>query len=131
MSQHAVEVLVVDDDDAIVDALSLLLELEGFKVRTSDGISLIEQVRSSKPALILLDVWLSGQDGRELCRQLKKDSKTKNIPVILISASRNLAKNAQDVQADGYLEKPFEMERIMSVVTQFLPRVSPDQTIAD
>lgn len=113
-------VLIVDDDAAIVDALSLMLEMEGFRVSSYDGTRLRDEVLTIKPSLILLDVWLSGQDGRELCHMLKSDPKTKHIPVVLISASRHLEESAKKVLANGYLEKPFEMERVVDTINRLL-----------
>ncbi len=112
------QILVVDDDDAIVDALLILLEYEGFSAQQAKDVNLVDRVARLQPSAVLLDVWLAGRDGRELCRTLKTDERTAHIPVILISASRELAASAANAGADGYIEKPFEMAKVIHQLHQ-------------
>jgi len=114
------KILIVDDDEAIVDALTLLLDSEGFQAVSAVEGSLIDQVNDQQPDAILLDVWLSGRDGLELCRQLKQDNRTSAIPVILISASRDLAVSATRAGADGHVEKPFELDTLIQTLRNVL-----------
>jgi two-component system phosphate regulon response regulator PhoB len=71
------------------------------------------------PSLILIDNWLDYASGAEICKQLKTNMDTKNIPVILMSACMGLKKIAEDCKADGYLEKPFEIEDLSETVKYF------------
>jgi CheY-like chemotaxis protein len=109
-------VLIADDDQAILDSLQMLLEDEGYSVKTtSDGWEAGE-LSESPPDVILLDIWMSGIDGRDLVRSLKASAATKEIPVVLISANREVARIAQQVGAEGYLAKPFEMEEMLEMI---------------
>ena len=113
-------ILIIDDDLAIGDALTLLLELEGFKGEVYLGSDIVEKVEQLKPELIILDIWLSGKDGREICRALKARPATAEVPVLMISASRNLAASAKYAGADDFIEKPFDMDDIMRKIRSLL-----------
>lgn len=119
------KVLVVDDDEAISDSLCMLLDFEGFEVFTKQDINFLEEVKKIKPDIILLDIWLSGTDGRELCLKIKCDDDTESIPVILISASRNLAKSMEACRADAFVEKPFEIEVVLKTIRDLIPSKFP------
>lgn len=113
------KILVADDDPAILDALQMILELEGYEVDTTADGQTIYKMKKEYPNLLLLDIWMSGHDGREICKSLKKDPLTKRIPVILISASRNLSNSAKEAGADDFIEKPFEMDQLLEKVRKF------------
>lgn len=113
-------VLVVDDDQAIVDALCMLLEVEGFTAEGYSGGDVIETITSRQPDLVLLDVWLAGEDGREICRTIKNDPLLANLPIILISASKDLPTGALKAGADDYIEKPFDIDIVSSKVRRLL-----------
>lgn len=110
------KILIADDDPGILDALTLMFELEGFEVASSlTGFS-IDDIEKYHPDIILLDIWMSGQDGRDMCRAFKSHETTRRIPVLLISASRDIRKSALDSGADDFLEKPFEMTKLLEVI---------------
>lgn len=114
------KILVADDDPAIVDSLQLVLELADYEVRTTIDGSVISMMNKEKPDLLLLDIWMSGVDGREICRKLKKNKKTRNIPVIMISASRDIRKSTKEAGADDFLEKPFDMDCLLEKLKEHL-----------
>lgn len=123
MTPHQLpKILVFDDDEAISDALCMLLELEGFEVQTSEDDDFFEKIASFQPDVVILDIWLSGTDGRELCSQLKQQPETAHIPVILFSASRNLAKSVKASKADAFVEKPFEIETVLKTIQKLIPK---------
>lgn len=112
------KVLVVDDDEAIVDAVTLLLEDSGYEVEsTYNGQETYEKVALFKPDVILLDVLISGTDGRDICNKLKKDKNT--IPIIMISAHPSAMQGAQGCNADDFLAKPFETQELLHKVSKF------------
>ena len=118
--------MIADDDTGIIDAVVMMLEFEGYTVSsTVNGASVLE-LENNYPDLLLLDVQMPGQDGREICRKLKQKENTRNIPVILVSASTNLEKSAKDAGADDYLEKPFNMHDLLEKVALQLNRNLPD-----
>lgn len=113
------KILIADDDSGIVDALSYMLEYAGFApllLLSADDIH--AQVQEQKPDLILLDIWLSHVDGRDVCRKLKSDNTTNTIPIVLLSAHKNTEEAAREVGADAYVEKPFEMNKLLEVIEE-------------
>jgi CheY-like chemotaxis protein len=114
-------ILVVDDDPDILDFLHDFLELEGYKVAVSLKGEYLETLHNENlPDLILLDVHLSGWDGREIVRHLKKREETKQIPIIMISAHPNAEKTARQAGADAFLEKPFQIEVLLEMIAYWL-----------
>ncbi len=113
------KIMIADDDPGIVDAVEMLLEFEGYEVTsTVDGTTVLE-MKQELPDLLLLDIWMSGEDGRDICKKLKENKLTKDIPVILISASRDVRESAIAAGADDFLAKPFEMNELLQKVEQF------------
>lgn len=113
-------VTVADDDPGILDAVGMMLEMEGYEVNaTLNGHSILN-FEQGLPDIYVLDIWMSGADGRELCKKLKSEERTKNIPVILISASNDLKRSAETAGADDFLAKPFEIDTLLSKIEKAL-----------
>jgi len=113
-------ILIADDDEGIVDAVTMILQVMGYEVDfTYDGGAVLDAVKN-KPDLILLDIWMSGHDGRDICKQLKSDPDYKEIPILMISASRDIKQSALDAGANDFMEKPFEMDSLLNKVTHLL-----------
>ena len=122
-------VMIADDDHAIVDAVMAVLEFGGYDVGfTYNGATILE-MKEDLPDLILLDIWMSGTDGRDVCKLLKQQESTKNIPVIMISASTDLEKSAKDAGANDFLEKPFDMDELFEKIDKHLNPVSSDSPL--
>jgi DNA-binding response OmpR family regulator len=116
-------VLVVDDDVDILDALSLMLEDEGYAVKTAERADYAEtlpQAEEPLPDLIILDVLLSGTDGRTVCQKLKREPETSRIPVLMISAHPGAGPSVMQVGADAFLAKPFSIDDILDTVAELL-----------
>jgi DNA-binding response OmpR family regulator len=110
------KIMIADDDPGIVDAIEMLLEFEGYHVTsTGDGADVLD-LKEELPDLLLLDIWMSGEDGRDICKKLKQLDVTKNIPVIMISASRDIKESAMAAGADDFLAKPFEMNELLEKI---------------
>lgn len=123
MSTHR-RVTVADDDPGILDAVGMFLELEGYEVNaTLNGNNIFNLAQL--PDIYVLDIWMSGADGRELCKRLKRDTLTKNIPVILVSASNDLKQSAETAGADDFLAKPFEIDVLLGKIKNCLPKDLP------
>ena len=113
-------IMLADDDPGILDAVSILLEFEGYNVTcTPNGASLLT-MQTDLPDLILLDIWMSGVDGRDICRQLKQNTLTSNLPIVMVSASKDIERSALDAGADGFLAKPFEMDDLLQKIEQYI-----------
>jgi DNA-binding response OmpR family regulator len=120
MSERQKRIMIADDDPGIVDAVEMLLEFEGYKVTsTVDGSTLLD-MKNELPDLLLLDIWMSGEDGRDICKKLKSEALTKNIPVIMVSASRDIKESAMAAGADDFLAKPFEMDELIQKIESLI-----------
>ncbi len=114
-------VLVVDDDESIVDAVSLVLQDLGYIVdATTKGEEIYQKIAFFSPDVILLDLLISGSDGGDICKKLKETVETSKIPVIMISAHPNAGKAAVAAGAENFLAKPFDMGELMGKLEQVL-----------
>src|ERR1700760_625719 len=109
-------IILVDDDPAILDVFMLLFKGPEYAIKVFPDPQDLLSLRAGLPDLIFLDRQLSGADGLEICRRLKKVSMTRDIPVIMISASPDILQLAKDAGADAAVEKPFGIWEIRQLV---------------
>lgn len=115
------KLLVVDDEQDILEFLKVILEEEGYTVVTSDKDDYLEGLDNDiPPDLILLDMLLSGKDGREIVKYLKLNEKTKHIPVIMFSAHPGAQEVTRQAGADDFVAKPFEIDQLLNKIAQHL-----------
>ncbi|MBI2337732.1 response regulator [Candidatus Daviesbacteria bacterium] len=114
------KVMIIEDDEGITDVLRTVIEMYGYEVVVAGDNSIIEDVQNSLPDLLLMDVWMKECDGRKTCRHLKNQADTKHIPIIMVSATRDLIKSARDSGADDFLEKPFEIEDLVGKIQKLI-----------
>ena len=111
-------VLVVDDDPEIVTFLATLLELEGIEsqVATSANAALAMLDRAGPPQLVLLDIAMPDRDGLDLCRALKRDPRTRDVPVFVVSArpGKDVVERALAAGAEEFIRKPFENQELIA-----------------
>lgn len=111
------KILVIDDDIDILSVMEILLSMKGFEVAvTSKGENALPKIESFRPDLILLDVLISGHDGRVICKQLKSNAATSHIPVIMFSAHPGAASTIADYGADDFIAKPFDVNNLMKKI---------------
>lgn len=123
MSDPIRHILVVDDDPDILEAIRFILEDEGYSVQTSEKGDYAESLRGGNgelPALIVLDVLLSGKDGRAICKKLKSQDGTRHIPIVMISAHPNAERTVKDVGADAFVAKPFSVDTLLGTIARLL-----------
>jgi len=113
-------IMIADDDPGIVDVLTLMLEDAGYEVETTDDGQTVKDIKEHLPDLILLDIWMAGYDGRDICKYLKSQELTKHIPLIIISANKDAEGIAKDAGADDFIAKPFEMEDFLAMVEKYV-----------
>jgi DNA-binding response OmpR family regulator len=119
------KVLAVDDDLHILDALVEILHYSGYDVVTTPkGDEVFTKIDESVPDIILLDIMLSGLDGRDICRKLKANPKTSKIPVIMISATPNMAQSVVESGANAFVAKPFDIFELLDKIDSVLPKAS-------
>ncbi len=118
-------ILVVDDDEGILEVVQIVLESEGDAVQTAMNSAFLQQLSSQPvlPELILLDVLLSGEDGRDISKQLKADTQLRHIPVIMLSAHSEASEMANTGGADAFLEKPFDVDALIAIVQKYVSAV--------
>jgi CheY-like chemotaxis protein len=114
------KILVVDDDEGILEAIALILSDEGHTVSTiTHGMETYTKVSTFTPDLILLDILMSGSDGRVICNTLKHDPDTKHIPIIMISAHPAADAISKKAGANDFLAKPFGVRDLLKKVKKF------------
>lgn len=115
-------VLVVDDDPDILEALSEILEAEGFEIRRArNGKEALDRLEPEPPNLILLDLMMPVMDGWEFAQRMRqKPPEVARIPLIVLSADRNVGSKASDIGAVGHLAKPFELNDLLDMVRRSL-----------
>lgn len=121
-------VLVVEDETNIVTLLKYNLEKEGFRVITAgDGEEALLVANEQTPHLILLDWMLPLMSGLEVCRQLRRNAKTRDVPVIMLTARGEEADKVRGLNsgADDYLSKPFSPTELIARMRAVLRRASP------
>lgn len=111
-------ILIIEDEKSIQDILKLALEMEGFKVYTADNgkqaMGILPQMK--RPCLILLDLMMPVMNGWEFAEEISKDSNLSTIPIVLITAYGDRAKQ---VAAKGILKKPIDLDSLLKIVNQW------------
>ena len=120
-------VLIVDDDPDLVETVSMMLEDKGYEVgKAYDGVEGEESIKKRRPDLLVLDVMMPRKDGYKLCAQLKADSATRDIPVILLTAVGEAVPTTSYTHAQGmsteaeeYIPKPVDSKTLVEAVESF------------
>lgn len=114
------KILITDDDEGIQDIFKIIFERAGYDVEIFAEPLPILRNDFSSPDLFLLDRQLSGYDGLQICRFLKNQNSTKDIPVIIVSATPGIDKLANEAGADDFIEKPFQMKDLLTLVEKWI-----------
>ena len=110
-------VLIVDDNSDILWVVETILKRYGFDVITTlKGEEVMDKTEEYNPQLILLDVFLSGIDGIEVCNTLKSNPLTKDIPIIMFSAHTNYHDIMKFCKADDFVAKPFDSNELVKKI---------------
>ena len=110
------KILIADDDADILEVVNLILDVKGYDVQTEKNGENILKMKDNLPDLLLLDIWMSGVDGRDICRQLREKQETKHLPVIMLSANIDIKKMSDDCGATDYLAKPFDIKDLVGMI---------------
>ena len=117
-------ILVVEDDPKDLKLIRDLLQVSGYKtIEATGGEQGIELAKTKKPDLILMDILMPKVDGYTACREIKMNKATKGIPVVMLtSLDYELNKElGRDMGADGYMTKPVDRQKLLAVISRFLP----------
>jgi DNA-binding response OmpR family regulator len=117
-------ILVVDDDPAIRDVVVDILAMSDYLVKTAtNGAEALDQIRADRPAAVLLDLMMPVMDGWEFLRRCRAQDLYAQIPVVVMSAARDVALAARELGAQAYLTKPFDMDAVVAVVDRLVSGV--------
>lgn len=124
----ALKILVVDDDPAISEMLSIVLESEGFStVAVTDGAVAVETFQREQPDLILLDLMLPGMNGIDICRAIRQES---SVPIVMLTAKTDTVDVVLGLEsgADDYVNKPFKPKELVARIRARLRRTEDEPT---
>ena len=126
------KILVVDDDPDILDAVTMILESQGYQVVTArDGIEGLANLKAEKPDLMVLDLLMPKMDGWAVCKELQDPrwSKYKDIPILILTSVREDASRRRyeletglELDVDDYVEKPFSPDVLLERVSKLIKR---------
>ena len=115
-------ILIIEDNHAILDVITLILQSEAYKVTgLNKSADMMRNIDAFKPDLMILDIMLPDADGRELLSQIRTNQKTANIPVLMISA-KYTAENIKhgEYKPNGFLAKPFDIDDLLDKIEGIL-----------
>ncbi|CAH2574864.1 Protein PilG [Planktothrix rubescens] len=119
-------VMIVDDSNALREIIANMLRESGMEVISAeDGVQALEKIEQvTQLDLVVLDIVMPNMNGYELCRHIKKNPKTQNIPVVMCSSKSEDFDRIWGIRqgADAYISKPFRPEELLSTIKQLLPR---------
>jgi CheY-like chemotaxis protein len=114
-------VLIIDDDDDIVDLLRRLLTQEGYQVQSALGHAAVALAADWQPDLILLDLMMEGLDGEAIKRRLRAQGRTADLPIIVMSAAQAVHEIARQMDVQGVIAKPFDINELLDWVQRYTP----------
>jgi DNA-binding response OmpR family regulator len=121
MTENSKKVMIIEDNEDIVTMIKVMLEMKGYNVFLKMNIINLENsIKQVSPDLIIMDMLLSGADGRDICKSFKNNKKFATIPVLMISAHPNAKEECLDAGADMFLEKPFDVRDFFDTVEKSL-----------
>ena len=121
-------ILVVDDDPAIRDVVADILEMSDYRVKTaSNGAEALDHIRGEQPSAVLLDLMMPIMDGWEFLRRCRRQAPCAQVPVVVMSAARDVAAVARELGAQAYLTKPFDMDAVLEVVQHLVSHIDRNQ----
>ncbi|MGD0278894.1 MAG: response regulator [Smithella sp.] len=120
------KILIVDDEQDIVELISYNLEKEGFStIKTYDGISVFNIIATKKPDLLILDLMLPGMNGLDICKKIRANPATADLPIIMLTAKGDELDKVigLEIGADDYITKPFSVKELVARVRTVLRRL--------
>ncbi len=116
-------IFIVEDDPDILELMQIIVENEGFSVRTFiDAEKVEKEIELEQPSLLIMDLYIEKKDGAKLVKSLKRKKATRKMPVIIVSAKNSLEDIARDCKAEGYLKKPFDIKDLTLLLSNLVPR---------
>lgn len=115
------KILIIDDEGDLLKLAKTRFESSGYNILTLDsGNRALEAAKREKPDLILLDIVMPGKSGCDVCRELKTDSATRGIPIVVFTAyypeEEYVKTNSEEMGADDYILKPFDAQTLLAKI---------------
>jgi DNA-binding response OmpR family regulator len=130
VSEGPAAVLVVEDDPDLVAILEMILVETGRRVLTArEGRAALDRVGEEMPGLILLDMRMPGMNGWEFAREFH-GRHGRACPIVVVTAAENARRRAEEIGADGWLAKPFDLDEVLAMVARFLGPPGAEGTTA-
>ncbi len=115
------KILICDDDQDNLDVLEILLVMEGFTViKERESTKLLKRINEVLPDLVLLDLWMPVISGDEIIKKIRADVSSRDLIVIVFSASFGGKEIAIEAGANDYIEKPYDINEITRIITEYL-----------
>jgi CheY-like chemotaxis protein len=122
MTDEAI-ILIADDDEGIRELLRELLDAEGYRVEeATNGAEAIASIAANRPHAVLMDLMMPVVSGAEATAMIKRDPRTASIPVLAMSAGRNIVALQNDIPADDFIAKPFELSTLIAAIAALTGR---------
>ncbi len=121
------KILIADDDPGIRDIFQIVLTKAGYDLEIKEDAGEIFKNDFTMPDLFLIDKLLSGVDGLDVCRFLKNNPDTCDIPVVMVSASPDIGVSAIKAGADDFVEKPFDLSHLLKVIERNISRAKSER----
>ena len=115
------KLLIVDDSAALLEVMKNILERNGYIVKTlSKTPAIYKEISEFQPDLLILDIYLAGEDGREICKAIRKNVETKHVCILVFSASPKTLEDYKNYYADDFIEKPFDITNLLRKIKSVL-----------
>jgi two-component system, OmpR family, alkaline phosphatase synthesis response regulator PhoP len=117
------KILIVDDEVGIRLMVLRMLGKDYTILEAADGEEAVKLTRLHRPSLVLMDILMPGKDGYSACHEIKTDPETKSVSVVMVSAIGHKLNErlSAEVGADGYITKPFSVERLLEAIKRYVP----------
>lgn len=118
-------ILIVEDEESLLKLESILLSSRGYHVTgVKDGLAALKALTENSFDLVLLDIMMPGIDGFEVCRRIRENPQTKDLPVVMLTAKKSAVDQARglEIGADAYITKPFKSVKIMDMIESLLAK---------
>ncbi len=123
--EEKIKILVVDDDSGIGEMLKTLLEFYGFEVIVTEKPDMAEDlIQEEDIDLVMLDMLISGVNGTDVCVGIRQNEKTRDVPVLMMSALHDAGPKCKEAGADDFMAKPFEIEDLINKINHILEKKS-------
>lgn len=121
LNTGAKKIFVADDDPSITEVVRIILESNGYTVLTPSSVeTILSEIQQTLPDLVMLDLWMSGVEGKKIAQTLKSAPNTSQIPVVVFSAHNEGAQIAKAAGAEDYLAKPFDIDVLLSTIQKYV-----------